>query len=385
MGGLVAEFKGSLPALSALGEILNSSPFNTLSHPNNEQSPIISSRNDYEACHSFLARFESKSTLRAYRKEIERLLLWCVVESLSFGQINKEAVDAYIRFLKNPTPRRLWCYASVKARSTPRNSPNWKPFVKGLTEKALKQHLNIISSLFKYLSDACYLRKNPFALCVREKYATDTTHFTTLERIPTKEEWQLILKTLKTWPNEKEKVRLKFIIAILFYTGMRLSELANLQWSSFHHTSAGWSIFIIGKGGKPREVVVEDLLVDIIDYRQSLGLSLLPEKSETTPVIRNLEGDKGISDRQIFNLVKGLAFKAAEQEGVDALVKTRLSRFSPHWIRHLCPTLMARAGVDTRTIQRHLGHSSSRTTEVYVHLLNDDKRDAVRHLTLGEY
>jgi len=72
------------------------------------------------------------------------------------------------------------------------------------------------------------LRKNPFALCVREKYTADSTHFTTLERIPTKEEWQLILQTLKAWPNEKERVRLKFIIAILFYTGMRLSELANL-------------------------------------------------------------------------------------------------------------------------------------------------------------
>ena len=385
MGELIAPNENTLPALHRLPEILAGSPFNALNHPNNEQSPIIASRNDYEACHSFLARFESKSTLRAYRKEIERLLLWCVVEKLSFGQINKEAVDSYIHFLKNPTPRRLWCYASDKARSTPRNSPAWKPFVTGLTDKALKQHLNIISSLFKYLSDACYLRKNPFALCVREKYASDTTHFTTLERIPTKQEWQLILQTLKSWPNEKEKVRLKFIIAILFYTGMRLSELASLQWSSFHHTQAGWSIFIIGKGGKPREVVVEDLLIDIIDYRQSLGLSLLPEKNEVTPVVCNLEGDKGISDRQIFNLVKGLALKAASGEGVDALVKTRLSRFSPHWIRHLCPTLMARAGVDTRTIQRHLGHSSSRTTEVYVHLLNDDKRDAVRQLTLGDY
>jgi len=243
MGELIAPNENTLPALHTLPEILAGSPFNALNHPNNEQSPIIGSRNDYEACYSFLARFESKSTLRAYRKEIERLLLWCVVEKLSFGQINKEAVDSYIHFLKNPTPRRLWCYASDKARSTPRNSPAWKPFVTGLTDKALKQHLNIISSLFKYLSDACYLRKNPFALCVREKYASDTTHFTTLERIPTKQEWELILHTLKTWPNEKEKVRLKFIIAILFYTGMRLSELASLQWSSFHHTQAGWSIF----------------------------------------------------------------------------------------------------------------------------------------------
>ena len=122
-----------------------------------------------------------------------------------------------------------------------------------------------------------------------------------------------------------------------------------------------------------------------MDDRQSLNLSLLPLPDQQTQVVRTLDGTKGISDRQIFNLIKSLAAKAASLAGSDSGLQLRLEKFSPHWIRHLCPTLMAKAGIDTRTIQRHLGHSSSRTTEIYVHLLNTDKREAVRKLKFEEY
>ena len=374
-----------LPALTELKTLLGQGPFSELNHPNNDDNTLIQATNDFEACQSFLSRFSSQATIRTYRREIERLLLWCAYHGISFGQFSKETVDTYDAFLQNPSPRQLWCYQSNRATRIKRHSANWRPFVKGLSGKTLLQHLKIISALFEYLVSACYLRKNPFALRLTDKFVQDKAQIDMIDRIPSQEEWRMILKALDGWEAPKEKVRLRFVISVLFYTGMRVSELANLTWSAFHHTQSGWSIYLIGKGGKPREIVVEDLLTDIMDYRQSLGLSLLPLPGDCSPVVMTLDGKKGIGDRQIFNLVKSLAKHAANLASDDNALQLRLKKFSPHWIRHLCPTLLAKAGVDTRTIQRHLGHSSSRTTEIYVHLLNNDKREAVRKLNMEQY
>ena len=92
-----------------------------------------------------------------------------------------------------------------------------------------------------------------FALRLTDKFLGAKERIDLIERIPTKEEWRLILKALEQWEDAQAQVRLRFILSMLFYTGMRISELANLTWSAFHHSQSGWSIYLIGKGGKPWE------------------------------------------------------------------------------------------------------------------------------------
>ena len=149
-----------LPTLEGLRDLLYQAPFNTLSHPNNDDNTLIEARNDYEACQSFLSRFKSPATLRTYRRETERLLLWCAAQRISFGQFTKEVTERYELFLRNPKPRQLWCYKIGQSTRIRRHSSNWRPFAQGLTGKTLIQHLKVISSLFEYLVTACYLKKN---------------------------------------------------------------------------------------------------------------------------------------------------------------------------------------------------------------------------------
>jgi integrase/recombinase XerC len=376
-----------LPRLNQLPNLLSQYPFNQTNLKNNDvhESMLICIENDYEAIFNWLLQFESNhSTFRAYRLEAERFLLWCYVNQLPLGSIDKERLDVYCDFLKEPTPKALWCLTNSSGHKPNRNSPHWKPFQRGLSAKSLKHHWIIISSLFNFLVNAGYLKKNPFKLTSTLKSFDIRKHqYKVYQRIPTPLEWSLIINKLKSWPDEIEKIRLRFIISMLFYTGMRISELANLCWSSFHKTPGGWSIFIVGKGNKPREIVVEDLMFEVIAYRSAIGLSYFPSPDEMNFVVNNLQGNKAIGVRQLFNLIKKLAKKASEASELSLEVKNRLKAFSPHWIRHLCPTIMVKHGVDKQVIQEHLGHSNSQTTDIYIHLFNQEKREAVRKLKLG--
>jgi hypothetical protein len=52
--------------------------------------------------------------LRSYAKEIERLLLWCIhVGKVNISSLHREHLSKYQDFLKNPTPKKLWCGPNV--------------------------------------------------------------------------------------------------------------------------------------------------------------------------------------------------------------------------------------------------------------------------------
>src|SRR6056297_507684 len=89
------------------------------------QATLIDAENDAEAIQSFLNEYkESPETLRSYSKEIERLLLWCIhVNQTNITSLKRDHLLAYQTFLKNPTPKKLWCGPSA-ARQLKDGSPN---------------------------------------------------------------------------------------------------------------------------------------------------------------------------------------------------------------------------------------------------------------------
>lgn len=376
----------TLPSLDELPQCFSKSPFNDLSHKNRDTIEVLQLRvtNDFEVVQTWLQRFSQQPlTFRAYRKESFRLLLWCYVQQKALGQLDVVDLDQFIMFLRNPLPHEMWCSNKPGGRGVKQGSKHWKPFVAGLSEKAVTQSKAALCSLFSFLVTAGYLRRNPMKLLNeprRDPY--QERYFEVYERIPTPEEWHAILHALDHWGNRREQIRLRFIIAMLFYTGLRISELANLSWSSFRKTQNGWSLFVIGKGNKKREIAVEDLLFEVMKYRQHLKLSIFPKPHEFEPVVRDLENQHGITASYIFKLIKKLAIKASETMLDSPLSAKRLRQFSPHWIRHLCPSLLTKAGVDQRYIQNLLGHSSADTTNIYIHLFDEGRRAAVRQLNL---
>ncbi|MGB2682281.1 MAG: hypothetical protein WBE39_13305 [Candidatus Competibacter sp.] len=105
----------------------------------------LAAGNDLEAVRAWLAEFQdSPQTLRNYRKEAERLLLWALMErDKPLSGLTREDCILYENFLVDPQPRQRWCGSKA-----PRFSPRWRPFLGPLNPASRKVAMLIVNSLF---------------------------------------------------------------------------------------------------------------------------------------------------------------------------------------------------------------------------------------------
>src|SRR5262249_18300009 len=120
---------------------------------------------DLAAIRQFLAEYEaSPATHRSYKKELERLVLWAVLQrGKPLSGLDREDLAAYAEFLADPQPAGVGCGRRRGVRGT-RFSPGWRPFVGPLSPSARRTALHIVNSLLTYLVEARYLAGNPLAL-----------------------------------------------------------------------------------------------------------------------------------------------------------------------------------------------------------------------------
>lgn len=153
-----------------------------------------------------------------------------------------------------------------------------------------------------------------------------------------------ILKMIKTTTNLKHKC----IVAVLYSAGLRRGELLNLRIKDIDFDKK--IIFVRnGKGKKDRTTILAE----------STGMALTSYLREYKPNYWLFEGihRKKYSSASIGNIVRNASIKA----GLNKMVR-------PHMLRHSFATHMLERGVDLRYIQVLLGHSSSKTTEIYTHV-----------------
>jgi site-specific recombinase XerD len=339
----------------------------------------IRASNDVEAIERWLDEyFDKPTTFRAYKKEAERFLVWCVTErNTSLSELKREDVLAYGEFLKNPMPKEKWC--GPRRQKSP--SGHWYPFSGSLSESAIRTSMASLNSLMRYLVDACYLEFNPFILVKSKNRFTAKVEEAILvqERILQDDEWHELLKTLEEEPeaNDLEKFkkhRLRFLVSILFFLGLRIDELARAIWSDCRKIDGLWWFFVRGKGNRLGKIPINSQLLEtIIFYRHVTGKTPVPAPEDTSPLIFGVNKDQALSVRQMSNLLKELSLKAAEKFPKNSSSFQRLMRFSPHWLRHLSASHQDRAGISFTHIKSNLRHQNEQTTRIYVHAHDTDR------------
>ena len=128
---------------------------------------------DRSAVLAWLARYaDSTATLASYRKEAERLMLWCTLQhGVALSDLTHEDLLVYQRFLADPQPAERWI---MKPGQKPgRNSSLWKPFAGPLGPSSQRLALSILNAMFSWLVEAGYLAGNPLALSRRKRFCRD--------------------------------------------------------------------------------------------------------------------------------------------------------------------------------------------------------------------
>jgi integrase len=348
----------------------------------------IRANNDLEAVLSWLERYQrTDATYKSYKKESERLLLWCLHEKRkALSDLDAQDFEDYFSFLKNPPSS--WC--SLNGSKRGRQHSDWRPLVKPLGLASLNITVSIIYSLMDFLYQARYLQFNPLSLrrgLSFHKGSLDELKIRSLDRVLDSDEWEAfkshLLALPENTPKEKDhKARLRFVVAVLFLLGLRINELATHTWSSFRQYESLWWFFVKGKGGKVGRVPVNDELVEEVKrYRTHLSLPLLPKIEEDTSIVVSVRNGKPIATRQLYRLLKEFANSVAELF-FESHKKEKLRRFSPHWLRHLSATQQDRSGILFKHIQANHRHESENTTRLYVHSLDKERHEDMGKLTL---
>jgi integrase/recombinase XerD len=234
--------------------------------------------------------------------------------------------------------------------------------ISGWKVKTVKRKVASLKAMFNYLEYEDLLTVNPI-----RRIRISLKEASLLPKALTKQEIGAILdeayKAISLAPKTKfaylEKVRNATVIELLFSSGARVSEIANLKLEDLDRTTG--TLMLKGKGNKERVIQLCNpgtlALIEIY-------ICLFDEKITASGgyLLINRLGHQ-LSDQSIRNMVHGIAVKAKVKKKV-----------TPHTFRHSFATLLLENDVDIKYIQSMLGHSSIVTTQIYTQVNREKQR-----------
>ncbi len=155
--------------------------------------------------------------------------------------------------------------------------------------------------------------------------------------------------------NIKKSERLKTLLLLLPYTGLRIGEITNLRKNNIFINNNNWFLVFIGKGNKERKV---------------------PLNTEAKEILSNyLKTCNFYSDNNLLFPISPDAVRDSIRGFKD---KINMNFLTPHILRHTFATLLLQKGVDITTISQLMGHSSPVITlNIYSHTNEEKMLEAV--------
>lgn len=300
-------------------------------------------------------RLDAK-TLKAYRCDLEQFETWLASRQGAVISVGKSDLAAYLGYLNahfapSSAKRKIASlrafYTYCEAEELVSASPFHKFKVSIREPKRLPRTIPLadLNGIFHEL----YSSELDVSGGAPEKDAPDTTNL-----------------TYRPFCLARDRA----IIEVLLATGLRVSELCGLDDQDFDQTAK--TLLIFGKGAKERVIQVENE-----STLEALANYLISRDAWRSEKPREAPGSSSPLFVNRFNQ------RLAEQS-VRALISKHANRadasthITPHMFRHTFATLLLEEDVDIRYIQRLLGHSSIKTTEIYTHVTSVKLREILK-------
>lgn len=163
------------------------------------------------------------------------------------------------------------------------------------------------------------------------------------------------------------------LLLTLLETGLRKAEVCTLKVGDIKNYRNQRVVDVLGKGRRHRRIALSKSVQEAVGaYWKATGNHLDP-----APLFLTLGKHGPHKQRELTRCaVDCVVSKYAKM----ALIKKRVS---PHTLRHSFAVALLDRGVDLRTVQALMGHSSIRTTEQYLHTNDDKKIEAINRLNFG--
>ncbi len=315
---------------------------------------------------------QSRRTISEYYLDLRMFFRFLIVfrddrlpYDYDLNQVSIQDVD--LNFVSRITPTEIYEFFVYLGNDRVYHTETQHPG-KGVENAARARKLSAIKSFFKYLTVSTkQLAENPAADIEFPKLRRALPKYLTLD------EAKALLSNVKGRNAERD-----FAILMIFLNcGLRISELAGLNYGDIHNDR----LRVLGKGNKERTVYMGEACQEAIatynatlppaiqdDVRRPLFLSQKKTKD-------GVSTDSRMSTNAIHRLVK----KHILDAGLDP------TQYSAHKLRHTAATLMLSRGVDVKTVQEVLGHEHLNTTEIYTHIENTELKIAAEANPISKF
>lgn len=212
-----------------------------------------------------------------------------------------------------------------------------------ISASSITRKIASIKGFFKYVSANREIKANP-ALAINSP------------KLPKRLPKVITFEEIKKLLNNRLTVKEKAVFELLYATGLRVSELVNLEIKNVDFKNN--LIKTTGKGSKERFVPVgkkaKAALNEYLKQRELILKTKFGSNHKENAIFINDNGKK-ITRQWVYNFIK--------KQG-----ETIHKQISPHTIRHSFATHLLENGADLRAVQELLGHSSVVTTQLYTHI-----------------
>ena len=217
-----------------------------------------------------------------------------------------------------------------------------------------------IRTFYKFLFREKYIDSNPAISLSAPKRPKPLPKFLTPDEV------EQILNNVKI--DTPAGFRNRVILELLWATGMRVSELSNLNFGDINLEEN--EIRVFGKGAKERIVLMSDRAKKYLQQYINSARALIvapeyktPDNSDNSPLFINNTG---------YRLQNKTIRKAIN----DTVEKIELpKKVTPHVFRHSFATKLIENGADLRVVQELLGHAGISNTQIYTHVSMKHMKD----------
>ena len=272
----------------------------------------------------------SEHTLSAYCSDIISFILW--LDGQSVTDVNFDKLREYLHFIQ-----RFDYKKTTIARKTAS-----------------------IRTFYKFLFREKYVDSNPSISLSAPKRPTPLPKFLTPEEV------EQIVNNVKI--DTPAGFRNRVILELLWATGMRVSELSNLNFGDVNLEEN--EIRVFGKGAKERIVLMSDRAKQYLRQYINSARSLIPAPGYSAP-----DNDDN-SPLFINNTGYRLQNKTIRKVINETVEKIELpKKVTPHVFRHSFATKLIENGADLRVVQELLGHAGISNTQIYTHVSMKHMKD----------
>ncbi|MGM9673784.1 MAG: site-specific tyrosine recombinase XerD [Bacteroidaceae bacterium] len=266
-----------------------------------------------------LERSYSKNTLDAYRRDLQKLLVFYADNHIDYRTVTLEQLDQFAGQLRE----------------------------EGIQARSVARILSGVRSFYRFLTLEKEVEQDPTELLESPQIGKHLPEVLSVEEIDS------IINVIDV--SKPEGVRDRAIIEVLYGCGLRISELCNLRISQLYLEDK--YIRVKGKGSKERLVPIEGVAIDRVREWLVTRMGCKVKPSEEDYVFVSLTRGSRLSRISLFVYIKDYAERAGIKKNI-----------SPHTFRHSFATHLLEGGANLRAIQMMLGHEDISTTEIYMHI-----------------